>query len=506
MTTAASLTRAKFFFALSASTVVLFHAAWAFLWPDVFYFPDSLDFFDTLEYWDSNHAVFVGYLRTPAYPLFFLVLHKTLGLGLLALVQHSSLAAMIVLSGLVMGRMLKSRQGWIIAGIFTLVAGFAPSQFMYASHAMTEGLATQALLAVILCFILWMSRSSALSVAVLGLVLAMAVLLRAVNVILVPLALAFVLVITTKNRGARKALLHAAILCAVFFITVFPWMRYNKIVHSRFALSNMGALALVHSYSHLIDMDSGIFSEIKNVLRPVHEKEMEAQKSLSPEALMFDGMKRACGENSYFDILMKKFGYTIPQLDKVMKALVFEGMKKRPDEVASLVLRRFWHLITRAPGLSERALVENLYFWVETPPSPNMRRDAPALFTRYGLVTPLSPGAAARKEKARHLWRIEEILSGFYVRAAPAFLWLGVLLLPALRRRGPFALGLFCAGLVFAPLGVTAAMTPPEFRFYQPFSVPVMFLLALEISAFWPLMARAAGYVSRLLKKPESSP
>lgn len=495
MTTARSLKWARIFFACSASAVVLFHVAWAILWPDVYYLPDTLDFFDTLDYWEARHAVFVGYLRTPAYPLFFLALHKTMGLGLLALVQHLSLAAMIALSGLVMGRVLKSPRGWVLAGIFTLAAGFAPSQFVYASHAMTEGLATQALLAVILCFVWWVARPRALSVAVLGMMLAGAVLLRAVNVILVPLSLIFILVVASKKQGLGRAVLHAAILCAVFFAAVLPWMRYNKIVHSRFALSNMGALALVHSYSHLMDMDSDRHREIKDALAPIHRTEMEARKGLSKEALLSEGMSRTCGKNSYFDILMKKFGYTIPQLDGIMKALVFEGIRKRPEEAAYLVLRRFWHLVAKAPALGERALVENLHFWAETPPSPGMRGDARGVFGRCGLPTPLSPGFEARKERARPLWTAVEFLSGFYVRAAPSLLWLSILLLPVLRKGGNFSTGLFCAGAVLAPLVVTAAMTPPDTRFYQPFAVPVTFLLALELSALLPLVRRAAEFV-----------
>ena len=462
------------FFRVCACAVLVFRIAYVAAYPYVYCHADSPTYFFTATRWLETGRLEFHYLRTPVYPVFLLVLERLAGVHLLALVQHITLAGAIVLLGWLFTRLYPGSWGRVLAGVFVLFSGFAPSQLIYASAMLTEGVLVQALALVILCFCLWDKKPNDRWLVLFSFSVALTVLLRPGAVVLV---LAAVLSITARCR--KKVLRPLAVFLVSACVFVSGWVAYNKLHNNRLALANMMAMPLVHSYGHLLNMDSPRYKAEKDVIRDRYQTYMHMRQGMSDEDLLFAGGFLAWGSGSIQAMIARAFSLTEAQTESRVRALVMEGILAHPREAARLVLQRLAALYTRTP-----AQMDLFYNRFINGPGPldtsSWDMDENSLKSQ-GISAAPAHEQSLRNTRAKPCLLFASRLAPFFSRASLGLFWASILLFPCVLFSRRAVLGLFLFAAIHANMLLLALTVPPEPRFYQPFMVMTWFLAAMEM-------------------------
>lgn len=160
--------------------------------------------------------------RTPGYAAFLALVFKVAGVSPVAILmaQHALGVASCGLIALVSVRLAGPRLG-LVAGC---VAAIDPWLLGYSSFALTEGLTTFLLLAVLTVAVL-PQRKIVLRAMMIGGALALLVLVRPAFQVIVPILLLGWLL--QFGMLSRRAVLSAGVLAGMFVLAVSPWLLYN---------------------------------------------------------------------------------------------------------------------------------------------------------------------------------------------------------------------------------------------------------------------------------------
>ncbi len=175
-------------------------------------------------------------VRTPLYPLFLLLIRRTLGAGpraaSLAQAVLDSITALLTYH--LAAQCANKRAGRIAALLYAL----NPTQVRYTNDLLTETVLTFLLTACILFFVQYIQnarcapRGAFLTAALLA---ALSILCKP-NALLVPLILAAILV-WRHWPDKRRLLAHVGLWSMIVAITLSPWLIRNRIVFGRWFLS-----------------------------------------------------------------------------------------------------------------------------------------------------------------------------------------------------------------------------------------------------------------------------
>ncbi len=484
----------------AALGVFSFRISYVLGFPEILFQPDSADYFSTTLNYGLHGFIGFPFLRAPVYPLFLLVITRLMGLGHLGLVQHMSLVLGLIFLAWALVRMHPTPGGRFISAAFLLVTGLSPSLFAYGSQIMSEGLAPQALILVILSICLWDGKHSAPWAIPPAFAVAFAVLLKPAYGVIVPVVL-IVMGVAARRNAVKPILMFSG----VFLLLISPWLLYNWKIHDRIALSNMGPTVLCHSYAHLLDMDSKKHASHKNAIQQSHAVYMKTRATMSKDQVRTAGIETVAGKSGFANILMSQSGMKEAQAHEAVLAMTLEGIAKNPEKAWQMVWERLAVFFTQTPGQAETAHSFYLERWASENGPDWVNRLSRETFQAY---LPWETGMAFRRYRFQNApWPvpIQNRLTAPFSRCAHWFFWGAILLFPAVFFGRARHIGLFLFLFIFSYSFLVCVTVPPLPRFFQPLVVPVLFLLSLEILGCFTAVVRLRAQPDKHTKDNEEA-
>ena len=468
--------------------VYLFRMAYGVAFPWIYHTPVAGEYYYTVSAYEKGQGFEVRYMRSPAYPVFLLGVARTLGMEHLGMVQHTSLVMGVFLLGFLLTRIFPYVSGYMAAALFVLACGFLPSHFVLASCMMAESVQSQVLALVVLCMYLWLREPLARRAAILSVPVALALLLRPTNLVLLG---AVVLVMAARRK--KKAVVSMAVFTMVVFLCVLPWMLENTKLHGRFALVQTTAEPLIQTYGHLIDMQSAKNRPYKMALRDNYNAYMAARRNMTPDELVWAGKKATWGEFSFLKKIADTFHLEARQRDAVAIDLALEGIREHPWEVPALLFQKLMVFYFSNPLDLERAFNE---FPQRIPLIKFSALDK--AFT-FGCERPWCETWDKNQQKSlvqKAGWVMAPVqrLVEPFAWGCLCVLWASIFFFPFALFGRHGLLGLFLFLFIHGYCVLVCLSMQPEYRYLEPVPFLAGFLLCLEaLSA--PEFFRKAGQV-----------
>ncbi len=207
---------------------------------------------DAIQYWEMGKLVSAGdpFLlglrvdyRTPAYAWFLSVFQLTMGNYALAAIVLAQHLAMLLSS---FGTAFLC--GWLTASRGAFLAAYALSvacitRAWYANVLLSETLFTFALVLLWFAWLGYLRRPTAMAAALVGIVLAASVWIRAVPQLLyVPLIAAMILQALLQKEKLSRYLGHALVMLAVYACVIAPWYIRNSQLYGKPFLTRLPAV------------------------------------------------------------------------------------------------------------------------------------------------------------------------------------------------------------------------------------------------------------------------
>jgi 4-amino-4-deoxy-L-arabinose transferase-like glycosyltransferase len=419
--------------------------------------------------------------RPPGYALFAAGTIVLLGEELRALVfvQHL-LGVVTALLTYLLGRSTFGRPAGLVAGLLVALNG---ALILSGQSIMTETLFTLLLVATLLCLLLAGRSGNWVWALLAGLALGAAALTRPVAqalVVLVPLAF---LIYTRRPwpivRGTALVGIGVALVLA-------PWMIRNLSEHGTLSAAGGLGRSLI---ARTIKYDEGYF----DVSRPA------ADGDLKGDVRQFIRGKRNTIRNSRSVRstqagLMKEFGLTQAESDRLMRQVALEAIAERPAYYAVGSLKMAWQIVLGKPkedAYSERWVMRSDKDWVEQWESRVDHLLAPSTSAEQGSV-----------ETAQ--WLTEIFQPAAFGPILPVLAGFG-LLLAVVVARPALVPGLAALGILLA----SAALDGPVPRYRYPLD-PLIALLAagtLAVAVSWivGLWRRGRAADSQRREPPQGS-
>ena len=487
----------KAVFWVVAALVYVLRAIYIIYFPEIFFWGDSMQYFETVVLFDKTGELIFHLARTPFYPVFILLCIKIFGILSIIIIQHITLCAMIIAMAYVLLSIYPNKYGLMVSLAFLMLSAFSPSQFLFVSFIMTEGLQTQFYIAVVIFYYLFSKRSRPVYLILLAGMIVCCIMLRPVNMILVPIT-----ALCLAPRISRKNLWRLAAFLCLAVLAVWP-------LAGRIPLSHLVGVNLAKFYGHLISIDTSPNREYKQAIRETHLWNLKQRAFMTKEQLLYSGNAYAFGESSYRDILMRRFNLPLRQAQEIVTSMVLEGIRNHPGQAAGLVLKKALYLYGGFAGASQKDYGRIVDDWAAGPFPAWAKGHYEKVLRFYGMP---AEDDASRKQRYERAWfciRPLERLTGFFAAADKYALWAGIILFPCVlfsaRHRN---LGLFVFLWIHGYIAALCVLVNANARFYQPLTVPVFFLLALEILAMLEraLARRGAGRAGNSQReKPQAS-